>query len=169
MSSLHLVKFLTLERSGESAGIGVLLSASEQVEVEAVMADLIAEDGDGGDNGDVDEEDGDVGDSEDDGDGEESIAAGGCRCRAKLDTSFDNYYLILSGRLKGIVSRDFVVCFLVSFDRSEVGWSRNRIFLFREIRNNNESDFNFAKFREIPRNFVVLHFAKCYEISRNFV
>jgi hypothetical protein len=32
----------------------------------------------------------------------------------------------------------------------ELVWSRNRIFLFREIRNNDESDFNFAKFREIP-------------------
>jgi hypothetical protein len=38
------------------------------------------------------------------------------------------------------------------------------IFLFSKIRNNDASDFNFAKFREIPRNFVVLYFAKFREI-----
>jgi hypothetical protein len=53
-----------------------------------------------------------------------------------------------------------------------LGWSRKRIFLFREIRNNDESDFNFAKFREISlyryfisRNFTKFHinyFAKLF-------
>jgi hypothetical protein len=42
----------------------------------------------------------------------------------------------------------------------DVGWSRNRIFLFREIRNNDESDFNFAKFREISLYFILRNFAK---------
>jgi hypothetical protein len=52
---------------------------------------------------------------------------------------------------------------------SELVWSWNTIFLFREIRNNDESDFNFAKFRGIPRNFVVLYFAKFREITENFM
>jgi hypothetical protein len=34
-----------------------------------------------------------------------------------------------------------------NFNTTEIGWSRNRIFLFREIQNNDESDFNSAKFR----------------------
>jgi hypothetical protein len=46
-----------------------------------------------------------------------------------------------------------------------IGWSRNRIFLFREIRNNNESDFNFAKFPEISFYFISQNFVKCRKIS----
>jgi hypothetical protein len=44
------------------------------------------------------------------------------------------------------------------------GWLGNRIFLFRKIRNNDESDFNFAKFREIPRNFI-----QFLAIPQNFI
>jgi hypothetical protein len=48
-----------------------------------------------------------------------------------------------------------------------VGWSRTRIFfLFREIRNHDESNFNFAKFREISLYFLSRYFAKFHNISR---
>jgi hypothetical protein len=61
----------------------------------------------------------------------------------------------------------------------ELGWSRKSIFIFREIRNKCESEFNFAKFRQnvvtkISRNFVHYlsrNFVKNFvtKISRNFV
>jgi hypothetical protein len=36
--------------------------------------------------------------------------------------------------VKGIVSRDFVVCFLVSFDRSDIPTHQERVLLLLEVR-----------------------------------
>jgi hypothetical protein len=36
-------------------------------------------------------------------------------------------------RVKGIVSRDFVVCFLVSFDRSDISTHQERVILLLEV------------------------------------
>jgi hypothetical protein len=47
-----------------------------------------------------------------------------------------NLYL-LDGRkslLKGIVSRDFVVCFLVSFDRSDISTHQEWVLLLLKVR-----------------------------------
>jgi hypothetical protein len=35
---------------------------------------------------------------------------------------------------KGIVSRDFVVCFLVSFDRSDISTQQEWVLLFLKVR-----------------------------------
>jgi hypothetical protein len=74
------------------------------------------------------------------------------------------YYLRLSSEL--------VVVLLF-----QVGWLRIRIFLFREIRNNAKSDFNFAKVHKISLYFLTRNFAKfrinyfaklfCYENFSN--
>jgi hypothetical protein len=45
----------------------------------------------------------------------------------------------------------------------------SRIFFISGNTNYDESDFNFAKIREIPQNFVVLSFAKFCEITQNFI
>jgi hypothetical protein len=36
--------------------------------------------------------------------------------------------------LKGIVSRDFMVCFLVSFDRSDIPTHQERVLLLLKVR-----------------------------------
>jgi hypothetical protein len=48
--------------------------------------------------------------------------------------------------LKGIVSRDFVVCFLVSFDRSDISIHQERVLLLLKVRFRNE----FFDFRVRP-------------------
>jgi hypothetical protein len=49
-----------------------------------------------------------------------------------LSTFF--YLQDLSVLLKGIVSRDFVVCFLVSFDRSDIYTHQERVLLLLKVR-----------------------------------
>jgi hypothetical protein len=41
--------------------------------------------------------------------------------------------LKLAAVLKGIVSRDFVVCFLVSFDRSDISTHQERVLLLLKV------------------------------------
>jgi hypothetical protein len=45
-----------------------------------------------------------------------------------------SYLNLYSKRLKGIVSRDFVVCFLVSFDRSHISTHQERVLLLLKVR-----------------------------------
>jgi hypothetical protein len=49
-------------------------------------------------------------------------------------------------KLKGIVSRDFVVCFLVSFDRSDIYTHQERVLLHLKVR----FRFEFFDFRVRP-------------------
>jgi hypothetical protein len=71
-------KFLTLDKSGESDGTGVLLSTSVEVDVDdAVTTVFVGEDGDGGYAGDIGEA-GDDKDDGDDGDGIEEGYGGSC-------------------------------------------------------------------------------------------
>jgi hypothetical protein len=53
-----------------------------------------------------------------------------------LNTSFVSFlsrFLAKSG-FKGIVSRDFVVCFLVSFDRSDISTHQEGVLLLLKVR-----------------------------------
>jgi hypothetical protein len=40
----------------------------------------------------------------------------------------------INSKLKGIVSRDFVVCFLMSFDRSDISTHQKRVLLLLKVR-----------------------------------
>jgi hypothetical protein len=44
------------------------------------------------------------------------------------------YFVTLQIGLKGIVSRDFVVCFLVSFNRSDISTHQERVLLLLKVR-----------------------------------
>jgi hypothetical protein len=41
---------------------------------------------------------------------------------------------IVTFNLKGIVSRDFVVCLLVSFDRSDISTHQERLLMLLQVR-----------------------------------
>jgi hypothetical protein len=53
---------------------------------------------------------------------------------AVIRTMLEQPHFICVDLFKGIVSRDFVVCFLVSFDRSDISTHQERVLLLLKVR-----------------------------------
>jgi hypothetical protein len=47
---------------------------------------------------------------------------------------YSKLYWNFNNKLKGIVSQDFVVCFLVSFDRSDISTHQEKVLLLLNVR-----------------------------------